>query len=474
MAEPHVDQPAFPMGAEVLALPGALLTEAERRPLIDAAGRELLERLHRHPMAPRYNHTCGDRLTPVGLDRARAFDAEVRTAAPAAPGGEPPWLPGFVAHALTHVPVYRDRARRAGLGPTAPFALLPTTTRDDLVADPYAFVPDDHPLDEMVVYTTTGTSDGRVAYVASDPATVASYAALLRAAVATRGRTLDGGPGRVAVAQVCWQRHTYTYASVSTFLGQAGIVKLNLNPDEWRDPAHVAGFIDALDPEVLTGDPVAFAHLAELPVTVRPTALLSSAMTLTDGARDALEARFGCPAIDVYGMTEAGPIAAAVPGRGHVVLQPRLHVEILDPDGRPVPDGERGEVVLTGGFNPAFPLLRYRTGDHAARSEAGGRTVLLGLEGRAPVAFRSADGRAVNTIDVTVALTGLPLARSHVHQDDAGALDVGVQWIGTAAPGEIDRAEASVRAALGRLFGAVPIVLRDVTGEPEQVRYRAG
>ena len=168
---------------------------------------------------------------PTAWRRCATFDVETATTPLQAPDRPPPWLAPFAATVQRTVPAYR----RGGDPPTR-FTDVPTTERADLVAAPWAFVPDDHPLDDMVVFTTTGTSDGRVAYVASTPATTASYAVVLRAVLRHRGLTLDGGPGRVAVAQVCWQRHTYTYASISTFLGQAGILKLNLNPDDWSAP----------------------------------------------------------------------------------------------------------------------------------------------------------------------------------------------------------------------------------------------
>ena len=110
------------------------------------------------------------------------------------------------------------------------------------------------------------------------------------------------------MAQICWQRSTYTYASVSSFLDQAALLKLNLNPAEWRHPDDEIAFLDDVAPEVLTGDPVAFARLADVPVSIRPKALLSTAMALLPGLRARLEERFGCPAIDVYGMNEAGNI----------------------------------------------------------------------------------------------------------------------------------------------------------------------
>ena len=443
----------------MIDLPGERLTEEQRRPLVDDDGRALLRSLLEHAHAPRFNHTCGDRLTAAGLDAVRAFDAEVRNGS--TDGTEQPaWLDAFAADCTRRVPAYR----RHGPLPRR-FDEVPTVDRSALVAQPWSFVPDDHPLDEMVVFTTTGTTGGRLAYIASTPATAASYAVLLRAALATRGLTLDGGPGRTAVATVCWQKRTYTYASPSTFLDQGAILKLNLNPDEWNDPGDVARFLASVDPEVLTGDPVAFARLADLDVDLHPKALVSTAMALTDGLCDRLEARFGCPAIDVYGMNEAGPIAAAVgDGSGHIVLQPRLHVEVLGPDGHPVGPGQRGEVTLTGGFNPAFPLLRYRTGDHASLGRhPDGRQLLVGLEGRAPVRLVNVEGRALTTIDVTVALHPFALARSRLHQAADHSLVLGIEGSG------ID--ESRLRAALADLFGAVPLTIEPMAGEPYQVPY---
>ena len=447
--------------------PDAGLTEAQRRPLIDDDGRRLLRDLLEHDHAPRYNHTCGDRLTVAGLAEVRDLDARTRAATGFRPGEPPSWATAYVARAMRTVPAYR----RLGPAP-ARFTDVPTTDRAALVADPYSFVPDDHPLEDLVVFTTTGTTDGRLAYIPSTPVATAASSVMLRAALRLHGLTLDGGAGRTAVAQICWQRSTYTYVSISTFLDQGALLKLNLNPSEWRRPDDEVAFLDALDPEVLTGDPVAFARLADLPVRIRPKALLSTAMALLPGLRDRLQARFGCPAIDIYGMNEAGPVAAALPdGSGHALLQPELYLEILDADGRPCPPGERGEITLTGGFNSAFPLLRYRTGDHAALDARGSLPVLVGLDGRAPVPLQTADGRAVNTIDVTVALRRLPLARFTVHQRADRSLDVALDMGSSSSAVPLDPSlVAGVETALGELFGSVPVTITPLTG-PERVTY---
>jgi phenylacetate-CoA ligase len=174
--------------------------------------------------------------------------------------------------------------------------------------------------------------------------------------------------------------------------------------------------------------------------------LLSTSMALTPAFRARLEERFGCPVLDLYSLNEAGPIAVADPATGgHVLLQPGMYLEILDDDDRPVPPGQRGEITLTGGFNFCLPLLRYRTGDHAALGMAGDEPVLLNLQGRSPVRFRTQDGAWINNIDVTHALDQLPIAQYGLHQAADGALVLRL------CGGLAD--EAAVRAALLALFG---------------------
>ena len=61
----------------------------------------------------------------------------------------------------------------------------------------------------------------------------------------------------------------------------------------------------------------------------------------------------------------------------------------LDAFDQPCRLGVRGEITLTGGRNPFLPLLRYRTGDFASLDTINGHRVLLGLEGREPVEYRT-------------------------------------------------------------------------------------
>jgi len=94
----------------------------------------------------------------------------------------------------------------------------------------------------------------------------------------------------------------------------------------------------------------------------------------TEGLRAALERAFGCPAYDIYGLSEiVGPGVA-----GECERREGLHLaddhflpEIIDPATEAVlPPGQQGELVLTTLTKRALPMIRYRTGDITTLSDA--------------------------------------------------------------------------------------------------------
>ena len=91
-----------------------------------------------------------------------------------------------------------------------------------------------------------------------------------------------------------------------------------------------------------------------------------TALTLNASGR-AIVSNWGASIYSTYGVTElANSFCECKSGRGGHLHEEQLHVEILDDAGRPVPDGEPGEIVATTFGVEAMPLVRYRTGDCAA------------------------------------------------------------------------------------------------------------
>ena len=430
----HVDYPV----ADYEPMAATALTDEERWPLMTPAAETMLNRLRTHPSAPRYNHACGDRLSARARGNLVTYRARLAM-------GHPPedWIMPLVERVYATVPRYRHRPLPTSL------AEVPTTDRHDLLSHAEAHVPVDADLSELIVYRTSG-SRGPAATVPMTPEFCALDLPVMQHLLSALGVEVRGGASRVSLVNVYDQPVAYQFASVSSYLDGAGVVKVNLHESGWHTPKDRTAFLDACAPELYTGNPISLATLATLPLTTRPKAILSGAMALGDGLRELLSTRFGCPVIDLYGITEAGLIAWRPDNGPHRILPRQLHVELLSPTGTPCQPGERGEITVTCGENPLLPLLRYRTGDHATLSTVDGTPALTDLEGRDPVRYQSATGRWVNSIELTHVLSPLGLVAWQLHQDGTGRVRV-----------ETHGPTAGVEEAVRSLLGAVEVEVEE-------------
>ncbi|GAA4167691.1 AMP-binding protein [Gryllotalpicola koreensis] len=426
------------------------LSDDERWPGLSAAGRARRERVLRHPLAPPWLHAAGHRLDAA---------AQARAAADAAAPVPPDWLAAHLARAA-RLPFYRDH-----VGPLVRLEDFPLISRDDLAADIAAFVPYGADLSEVLHGTSSG-STGAALVMPDDPDELARGFHWMVGLV--RGLGVDWRPDAargLALAHVVLQRQAFTYVSVLPAFGEAAMARVNLAEAD-------TGFLAELDPQVISGSPTSLERLLEPDYAraLHPLALFSGAMALSLPLRRELEAVFGCPVIDVYGLHETRPVAVSVDGGPHVIADRRVHVEVLDAAGRAVPPGEVGEVVVTAGENRFLPLVRYRTGDTARLVELGGRPALAELEGRANTIFTAADGHAVPCVDLTQQLQAAGARGWAVSQAADGTVSAVI------AGGD----EARVTDALAALLGT-PIAVRRVRsiaelgeGKPRRFSTAAG
>jgi phenylacetate-CoA ligase len=88
----------------------------------------------------------------------------------------------------------------------------------------------------------------------------------------------------------------------------------------------------------------------------------------TNELRQTIEKRLSLDAIDLYGLSEViGPGVAqecAQTKDGLTIWEDHFYPEIIDPEsGKVLPEGEKGELVLTSLTKEALPVIRYRTRD---------------------------------------------------------------------------------------------------------------
>lgn len=425
------------------------LTDAERWPTLDAAGLARVEAARTHPRAPAWGHATGDRL-----DRADLAALASRAPEPPRPhDGLPDWVPALVARVHRTVPRYRAAARAGRSGPGTPLADLPTLSRADL-GDVASLVPVDVPLDRVLEGSSSG-STGAARVVPLHPVAVATDLLLVHALVTAAGARWEPDPGRFGLANVVDQRTAFTYVSAMTaFPRPAGadaplMARVNLDPTAWRSGGDREAWLAEHDPQVLSTTTLPLLRLLDLAdagLALHPVAVVNGATHLAPAVRRRVSQTWGVAVVDLYALRETGPVAADLDGRGHVVVDRRVHVEVLDDAGAPVPDGERGEVVVTVDENPYLPLLRYRTGDHAALVRDDRGTVLVGLEGRDPVLYLDAAGERRPAVDAVQVLQAAGLLAWRLHQDADGAVHLHAVGPGAAA----SEAARAVRDWLGR------------------------
>jgi phenylacetate-CoA ligase len=129
--------------------------------------------------------------------------------------------------------------------------------------------------------------------------------------------------------------------------------------------------------------------------------------------REHIETVFGCPVANGYGGRDAGFIAHQCPHGGmHLSFEDSV-VEIVDEQGRPVPIGTSGEIVVTHMGTSEFPFVRYRTGDIAVMTDktcscGRGLPMLEAIEGRSTDFVVASDGKRLHGLSLIYILRDLP------------------------------------------------------------------
>lgn len=137
--------------------------------------------------------------------------------------------------------------------------------------------------------------------------------------------------------------------------------------------------------DVLVSNPSFALRVAEAGGRFRLLVASGEPFASVPGYRERVERATGGRAIDAYGMSETGLVAAeTLDGPGLVPLEGMAVLEVVDPStGEPTPDGERGELVVTSLAREVLPLVRFRTGDLTMPERSSGRLRLpRGVFGR--------------------------------------------------------------------------------------------
>jgi phenylacetate-CoA ligase len=331
-------------------------------------------------------------------------------------------LKDLLTHAGRHVPYYRDLFAQLHFDPQA------VTSTADLQRLPFLDKPAIRAHTEALKsaqarglsrFNTGGSSGEPLIFFIGKERVAHDVAAKWRA---TRWWGMDIGDPEV----VLWGSPIELTSQDRIRQLRDAIMRTKLLPAFEMSPEKVAGFISdirAMRPKMLFGYPSAFAHIATHAQThgipmydlgIRVAFVTSE--RLYDHQRALIQEVFGCPVANGYGGRDAGFIAHQCPDGGMHLTHEDIVVEIVDGQGRVLPPGESGEIVVTHLATGDFPFIRYRTGDVGVLDSqpcSCGRTLPLmkEVQGRSTDFLVARDGTVMHGLSLIYIVRDLPGVR---------------------------------------------------------------
>lgn len=357
----------------------------------------------------------------------------------------------MLGHARRHVPYYADAAYDVPIATLGDLASLPLL-RKDLIrgTGPEPF---HAPWSGWYQVDATSGSTGRVLRVRHDAAAYGYHGAT----ILRRFRSAGYRPWWTIAQIKPFPRPSRWFQRVGVF--RRTVVAAG-QPDE-----RIKDDILRLRPHVIMGYPVMLrallrhlsdAELAELKRTLR--LVFTDSELVTEPVRALLAQRFGVPVCDEYSAYEVLTVGSQCRYGSMHIDEDRVVAEFVDDDGRPVPDGEEGAVVVTHYRERAMPLVRYWLGDRAIPMPPGcacgsnfRRMVLT--RGRSEDFVQLPGGRRVYIgTFLAVGLTLPGIGEFMVRQADTGAITISLVTDPRAGL-PFDEVAASIRAMLAGHLG---------------------
>lgn len=371
-------------------------------------------------------------------------------------------LQRLLARAATKVPYYRDLFARTGFDfrtvrTPADLARLPFLTKSVIRGNQDALRAEDAVA--LARFNTGGSSGEPLIFFIGSERVSRDVAAKWRA---TRWWNVDIGDPEI----VLWGSPIELGSQDRIRRYRDALMRTRLLPAFEMSEARLDGFlheIRSMKPAMLFGYPSAFAliaaHAAKRKVPLDDLGIRVVFVTserLYDHQRSAIQDAFGAPVANGYGGRDAGFIAHQCPAGSMHITAEDVVVEIVSPDGRVLPPGEAGEIVVTHLATGDYPFIRYRTGDIGTlgtRNCSCGRglPVMEEIQGRTTDFIVAADGTIMHGLALIYVLRDLPgIAAFRIVQE---SLDRTTVYI-VAGPDLRADADEHIRAGLRARLGA--------------------
>jgi len=130
-------------------------------------------------------------------------------------------------------------------------------------------------------------------------------------------------------------------------------------------PAKLINVLRFIKPDVLDTFPSVLSTLANYGVSgIHPRIIFTGGEIVTQECREIVRKTFGLEPFETYGSVEFGDLAFECSKHfGLHIITDSVFIEFVDENEEYVSPGEQGEIIVTGLWNYAMPLIRYKIGD---------------------------------------------------------------------------------------------------------------
>lgn len=322
-------------------------------------------------------------------------------------------LQSLVMHAYTHVPYYRRMFDVYGISPTGirsheDLHKLPILTRDDIRSHADDLMSDAIPQNQLRAGSSGGTTGEKLCFYSTRQERL-TYA-YARWALTLEWTGVNLGEKHVSIRQ---QR-----ASGATIEQPPGLshrlqrlTRVDVMSVREENLATIVRLLQRIRPRTIHSYPSTLVLIASfiksqgLCCPEIPSVCVAGERT-SERQRDILTAVFGSVPFIRYGSNEMHEVAGQCEIKdGLHILAEDFIIEVVDSQGRSVPPGTPGHLLITSLHNYGQPFIRYAPGDIGSMRSAAcpcgrGLPLMDPLIGRTREFLQSASGARVAATDV--------------------------------------------------------------------------
>ncbi|MBU0496752.1 MAG: AMP-binding protein [Candidatus Thermoplasmatota archaeon] len=268
-------------------------------------------------------------------------------------------------------PVYREKYIAANIRPydvqtLADLSKLPLISKDDLRRHyPLGIITPTYNVDQGFLIHTSG-STGQPVFIYTDLfSAIKSLGGFVRTLRAYSGNWRSSRIAMIIDTSLGSVEHMIFTSSAIPFLHRFLKLSNILYIDITKPPKEVMMLLERFKPEFIGSDPNMLRKLAFLRChgkggSLEPKYIFSSGAMLDTYTKEYIHHAFNTPIRDVYGTTEAGPLAFQCPSHEHYhVHSDFVYLEFLDSENQPVTSETPGRLVVTKLYGNGTPIIRY-------------------------------------------------------------------------------------------------------------------